>query len=500
MTKPMPGRKAKESPEFDEDQPEGLTRFFDELEQNFKMAGISDDEEKKKWVGRYVTPKLEVEWQTLPTFKKGTYEEYKKEITNEYPEVVTMNRGSIKKLKQICEAHQRIGFEDLGELLKLKRQFRAEAAKLTAEPALLANRGLVEYFLGCLTRDFRERVYSQLEANHRTDARIAKKIAAEGTDTTGGERSRPEDKFLLEEVISMAEELARDRNPGQYVNLNPGPSRSMDTVPTVKAETMQQERALEKKLHKLEEEVAGIKDLHTVMQKSILEEMRQGFQQFQAQTVAAAAAAAPPMRQYYAPRPQAPYLPRAEYQARADHNHAEHAHSGPGTCYYCGKAGHLFRDCPLKEIHVKENKIEQRGFRVVLPDGTPLNFDPNKPGYEKVEEFHNKSKAPVGTNYFERENGILQFSQIQMNSPGTSLYNNKPSDNRDDYIASLAIDNHNLSAYINGDYGSLKVNPYKQKKNEEREEYQRAMRQSQPEMWEAMQRGDLGPNGETGFD
>jgi hypothetical protein len=236
------------------------------------------------------------------------------------------------------------------------------------------------------------------------------------------------------------------------------------------------------------------------MQKSILEEMRQGFQQFQAQTVAAAAAAAPPMRQYYAPRPQAPYLPRAEYQARADHNHAEHAHSGPGTCYYCGKAGHLFRDCPLKEIHVKENKIEQRGFRVVLPDGTPLNFDPNKPGYEKVEEFHNKSKAPVGTNYFERENGILQFSQIQMNSPGTSLYNNKPSDNRDDYIASLAIDNHNLSAYINGDYGSLKVNPYKQKKNEEREEYQRAMRQSQPEMWEAMQRGDLGPNGETGFD
>ncbi len=97
---------------------------------------------------------------------------------NDYYAVGSLKRGSIKRLAQICKEHQRISPSDIDDLLTLKRQFSAEAKKLQEPPALLANHTLVENFMGCLTRDFREKVYQQLESNARTDVRIRKAINA----------------------------------------------------------------------------------------------------------------------------------------------------------------------------------------------------------------------------------------------------------------------------------------------------------------------------------
>ncbi len=79
--------------------------------------------------------------------------------------------------------------------------------------------------MGCLTRDFCEKVYQQLESNARTDVRIRKAInanapagAANANANAGAQarqaRHRPEDRFELDEVIAMAEEIAREQNPG----------------------------------------------------------------------------------------------------------------------------------------------------------------------------------------------------------------------------------------------------------------------------------------------
>ncbi len=50
--KPMPARKSKEAPEFDETEPESLQRYFEDLEACFDNAGVQTDAEKKRYVGK----------------------------------------------------------------------------------------------------------------------------------------------------------------------------------------------------------------------------------------------------------------------------------------------------------------------------------------------------------------------------------------------------------------------------------------------------------------
>lgn len=423
----MPTKKAREAPEFDETEPEGLPRFFEDLEVLFKRAGIEGDE-RKEYVGRYVKPKVEEGWKTLDGYK-GTYEEYKRSILDDYPEVIALKRGSIAKLEQICKEHQRLSEEDLDDILQFKRQFRAEATKLTQDPPLLANHTLVEKFSRALVTEFRDRVFTQLEANRRTDEHVRmnlKKLELDKNNIlTSPTHNRPEDKFTLDQVIRMTEQLARGRNPGQSTFLEATVEKNRPVESPIRIKTESFDLPL---MEEIRAQMANMKDTQEINRRE-MQEMRRVIQQSQAQNqqLAQMAAALPATQSMEA---QAPY--QQQYRPAYSNNRFQVSNlQSNWKCFYCGQEGHQFKDCPSKEAHMKMGYIERReNNRHYIVGGGVLRFDDEKLPIERVEDFHVKKK--IAANYFAKpQRGVLQLSHIQDQPRPNSLYTNKPRDRRD---------------------------------------------------------------------
>ena len=439
--KTMPSRQARDRPEFDESEPENIVRYFEDLEMYFEMAGISDDadKEKKKWVGTYVKPKLESEWKTLDSFDNGTYADYKEEILRDYDAVAKLVRGSIQRLEQICKEHQRISPADIDDFLTLKRQFKYEATKLLKPPVLLANHTLVEKFMSCLTSDFRNQVYQRLDLVVRTDQRI-KEMTEPAAIKAGAivtvKRSRPEDRYELNDVIRTAEEIAREQNPGEVsvsLHSRTGTTGLSAAPVAVKMESFHL-APVTRQLEELRAEIAAKRDDETRHQK-MLEEMKTTMQQLAAMVGNTGQQPARPL--YQGQRRQNPgFPPRPEGFSRPDY--APRQDFGNNyKCFYCGLGGHVMRFCTAKEGHLRMGKIIEMGDgKLGLPDGTPLTYDASKPALLGVEEFHAMKK--VDAMYQGQGMGsVMQFSQIKELAGSNSLYTNKPKDSRDELIGQL---------------------------------------------------------------
>lgn len=437
--KSMPSRQARDRPEFDESEPENIVRYFEDLEMYFEMAGISEDanKERKKWVGTYVKPKLESEWKTLDSFETGTYGEYKDEILRDYDAVAKLVRGSIQRLEQICKEHQRISPEDIDDFLTLKRQFKYEATKLQKPPVLLANHTLVEKFMSCLTPAYRKQVYQRLDLIVRTDERI--KVMTEPNAIRAGaiatvKRSRPEDRYELNDVIKMAEEIAREQNPGEAsVSLHSRVGATTAPEVAIKMESFHL-APVTRQIEELRAEIAAKRDDETRHQK-MLEEMKTTMQQLAAMVGTAGQQPARPL--YQGQRPPNPGFPqrpegfsRPDYVPRQDFGNNY-------KCFYCGLGGHVMRFCTAKEGHLRMGKIIETGDgKLALPDNTPLTYDSGKPALLRVEEFHAMKK--VDAMYQGQSMGsVMQFAQIKELAGSNSVYTNKPKDHRDELISQL---------------------------------------------------------------
>jgi hypothetical protein len=208
-------------------------------------------------------------WKTLDGYS-GSYKEFKKSILDDYPEVIAMSRGSITKLEQICKEYQRLSELDLQEILQFERCFRAEASKLTKEPALLANHTLVEKFSKVLIPEFWDRVFSQLDSNRRNDEQfhmnVKKLVLDPGNLLKDPTHNRPEDKFTLNEVITMTEQLACGRNPGQSSILDVPVATARTAEPPVRIKTENIEFTL---MEEICSQMANMRDVQDVSQKEM---------------------------------------------------------------------------------------------------------------------------------------------------------------------------------------------------------------------------------------
>ena len=90
----------KNAPSFDLSKPEELSRFFERIEDWFSDKNISDDDDKKRHIVRYLDPDSEVQWKVLPEFTVGTFQEFKDEVMAVYPQVEEVMKGSVSALKR----------------------------------------------------------------------------------------------------------------------------------------------------------------------------------------------------------------------------------------------------------------------------------------------------------------------------------------------------------------------------------------------------------------
>src|SRR5277367_6281102 len=131
----------RDAPNFDSKKPQELRRFLLRMEDLWEAAGIKEDDEKKVSLGKYADPDSEEEWKALETYESGsTWEEFKDELLENYPEAAAAERGTPMRIRQVCYDARGIRLGDLATLYAFRRAFLAEAKKLAKPPAAISNR------------------------------------------------------------------------------------------------------------------------------------------------------------------------------------------------------------------------------------------------------------------------------------------------------------------------------------------------------------------------
>jgi hypothetical protein len=121
----MPSRGEWNAPSYNRSKPRELVRFFKELERLFVRASVTNEEEKKEQVLRYVDFEVEEFWQTLPEFKNplATYAEFKAAILSIYPDASGDYLYSLSDLDLLISERQQLGINNATDLADFHLRF-----------------------------------------------------------------------------------------------------------------------------------------------------------------------------------------------------------------------------------------------------------------------------------------------------------------------------------------------------------------------------------------
>jgi len=220
---------ARDAPKFSSRKPQELRRFLRTMEDAWNDAGIVTDAEKKESIGKYADAESEEEWTAFETFEAGhTWEEFKAELIENYPEAAAAERGTPARIKQICVESKGVRLGDIKAVYALRRAFMAEAKKLVKPPAVMSNRELVELFIGCLSEQMGAAVLQALGNTTAAQSKPQAGSLAQASSTASTSASavsnvvsrRPEDKYDLEEVMKAAIQVSENSQGMFYLLSN----------------------------------------------------------------------------------------------------------------------------------------------------------------------------------------------------------------------------------------------------------------------------------------
>jgi hypothetical protein len=388
---------ARDAPRFKSSKPSELRRFIRSMEDLWRDANVTDDDQKKLMIGKYADQDSEEEWSAFKTFEdKYTWEEFKEELIENYPEAAAAERGTPARIRQLCRDTTKVRLGDLPALYIFRRAFMAEAKKLQKAPAAMANRELVELFISCLSDPLAAAVLQFLGSNTLT-AKVA----------SSTEIRRPEDKYDLEEVCKAALRVS-ENSQGMFNLMNQELSEERRGV-LLYSQPASESKALSEKVNELEGEQALEKDRVVSMGKTI--ESRMGGLEAMLKTL---------LTQSQTNGTQE--ICKGDCKSGSCKTHE--ANSNPTQrwggkslehekCFWCNRMGHFQADCEdLKnQIRVGNVKVNAEG-RLRLRDGS---FIPNQPVgaslKEKVERHYARKPSqfyhgeyedsdPVSPNFF----------------------------------------------------------------------------------------------------
>ena len=388
---------SRDAPKFSSDRPEGLRRFVRLIEDLWQEAGVTDDETKKSTIGKYADEDSEEEWAALSTFGPShSWAEFKKELIENYPEAAAAERGTPARIRQLCAETTKVSLGDMPALYRFRRAFMAEATKLQKPPAAMANRELVELFIGCLSNTFSSAVLQFLGNTVPNEKAKAK---------DGDAPRRPEDRYDLTEVCKAALQVS-ENSQGMFSLMRKdsflnGSERGV----LMFNQPISEAKALAEKVNEMESVQALERD-HLASVTKTMESKMSGLEEM-IKTLLAQSQAAP-----------------SQGVCKGDCKSGSckiHEVSGGPTqrwggkqnglsnekCFWCGLLGHFQADCDdLKnQIRLGNVKVNQEG-KLRLRDGS---FIPNQPVgatmKEKVERHY--AKKPSQFYYGEYEDSDL---------------------------------------------------------------------------------------------
>jgi hypothetical protein len=249
---------SKDAPRFRSTRPEELRRFIRLMEDLWTDCGVTEDQAKKMNIGKYADQDSEEEWRAFETFgDRYSWDEFKDELLENYPEAAAAERGTPARIRQMCSEATKAGKLVLGDMVSFyafRRSFVSEGKKLRAKPAVMANRELVEMFIGCLSDTFASAVLQYL-GNKSPDSKASSSKAKEALDDDDVKPRRPEDRYDWEEVCKAALQVS-ENSQGMFSLINKTEQRGVMLFSQPVSET----KALNEKLSELEGEQALDKD------------------------------------------------------------------------------------------------------------------------------------------------------------------------------------------------------------------------------------------------
>uniref|UniRef100_A0A0W0F883 Uncharacterized protein n=1 Tax=Moniliophthora roreri TaxID=221103 RepID=A0A0W0F883_MONRR len=127
------------------------------------MAGLIEGASKIYSAMWKMSYKLRTELQGSSKAKGNFWEDFKKLLFKEFPDLADTDNGLMDKLYWIVLHSQYIGFGGLEKLKKYNRAFLLEVRKLLKPPALLSNHTAVQTYLSAFETTFKMCVQQWME-------------------------------------------------------------------------------------------------------------------------------------------------------------------------------------------------------------------------------------------------------------------------------------------------------------------------------------------------